>query len=157
MGFRKQTTVFGPFSGKLSNGGDSVELEQPDVPQGIGHINMGYVPYVTVEYVKYSDAYPWPATADGTGYSLQRINPLTYGNEPTNWLAQLPTPGRGNFDRDADGIPDSWETAHGLDPNNAADAKLDPDGDGMDQPSRVFGRHRSKRRCKCLKNHERCN
>lgn len=33
-------------------------------------------------------------------------------------------------DADADGIPDAWEAANGLDPSNAADASGDPDGDG---------------------------
>ena len=34
-------------------------------------------------------------------------------------------------DTDADGIPDFWELANGLDPNNAVDASLDLDGDGL--------------------------
>lgn len=34
-----------------------------------------------------------------------------------------------NADRDGDEMPDSWETAHGLDPDSAADANLDLDGD----------------------------
>ena len=46
-----------------------------------------------------------------------------------------PTPGAANQplsqDTDGDGIPDWWETLHGLNPNLAADATLDTDGDGQ--------------------------
>ena len=35
------------------------------------------------------------------------------------------------LDGDGDGIPDNWELAHGLNPYNAVDALLDPDGDGQ--------------------------
>ena len=34
-------------------------------------------------------------------------------------------------DADADGLPDAWETAHGLNPSDASDALLDRDGDGL--------------------------
>jgi len=33
-------------------------------------------------------------------------------------------------DADSDGMPDAWESAHGLDPKDAADAAKDRDGDG---------------------------
>ena len=34
-------------------------------------------------------------------------------------------------DTDHDGLPDTWETAVGLDPNNPADREADLDGDGL--------------------------
>jgi methionine-rich copper-binding protein CopC len=34
-------------------------------------------------------------------------------------------------DTDTDGMPDAWESFFGLDPNSAADATLDADGDGL--------------------------
>lgn len=37
----------------------------------------------------------------------------------------------GSLDTDEDGLPDTWEIANGLNPNNAADALLDPDGDSL--------------------------
>jgi hypothetical protein len=39
-------------------------------------------------------------------------------------------PGTPPVDTDRDGMPDAWETAQGFNPNNAADGKLDQDGDG---------------------------
>jgi hypothetical protein len=33
-------------------------------------------------------------------------------------------------DSDSDGMPDSWESAHGLNPNSSADGNADRDGDG---------------------------
>jgi hypothetical protein len=46
----------------------------------------------------------------------------------------LATPGAGNewgVDTDRDGLPDLWETAFGLNPNDPQDANLDTDGDGL--------------------------
>ena len=49
--------------------------------------------------------------------------------------ALLPTPAAANAfpvsDTDSDGIPDAWETANGLNPNDSLDAALDADGDGQ--------------------------
>ena len=34
-------------------------------------------------------------------------------------------------DSDADGLPDTWETSRGMNPNDPADASADADGDGQ--------------------------
>jgi uncharacterized protein (TIGR02597 family) len=45
------------------------------------------------------------------------IGPIESSNEPS--------------DADGDGLPDDYETANGFNPNDPADANLDPDGDGF--------------------------
>ncbi|MBI5385503.1 MAG: lamin tail domain-containing protein [Verrucomicrobia bacterium] len=79
--------VFGPFEGVLQDNGERLELQRPDVPDTNG------VAYLTVDEVVYDDKAPWPPGADGGGPSLQRRQFAAYGNDPTNWLAALPTPG----------------------------------------------------------------
>jgi len=70
---------------------------QPDPPQQPPSPQVGFVPYVLADKVKYSDSPPWPSLADGNtngvGYSLQRRVGSDYGNDPVNWLAGGPTPG----------------------------------------------------------------
>jgi hypothetical protein len=88
------TTIVGPYDGKLNNSRDEVELYRPDAPQLPGQPDAGYVPFIRVDKVNYSDVDPWPAGADGTGQSLQRIAPGEFGNDPINWRAATPTPGQ---------------------------------------------------------------
>jgi hypothetical protein len=54
------------------------------------------VPHVLVERVKYYDSAVngWPTNADGGGATLQRVKPEEYGNDPINWVAAVPSPGR---------------------------------------------------------------
>ena len=80
--------VVGPYGGKLNNGGEAVALEKPDRPVGTE------VPYVLVDRVKYEQSPPWPEAADGGGASLQRVAEGAYGNDPVNWRAAWPSPGR---------------------------------------------------------------
>jgi hypothetical protein len=135
-GLSASVPVFGPYSGKLNNDGDTVGLYRPDAPQQPPSPDAGFVPYVLADRVSYTDQAPWPSGgADGGGLSLQRLAVDLYGNEPLNWVEATPTPGANNStaspDTDADGIPDSAEDQLGLDRNNPLDAGYDPDGDGM--------------------------
>ncbi len=90
------TPVFGPYEGQLDNSSDSVELVRPDLPQPPGAPDVGAVYYILVDKVNYSDTAPWDSGADGLGFSLQRIVPSGFGNDATNWMADLKTPGSGH-------------------------------------------------------------
>ena len=119
--------IFGPWSGKLDNSEDTIELKCPDKPD-VTSSNVT-VPYVLVDKVTYHDSAPWPTNADGLGMSLQRHQLAAFGNDPVNWKAALPGE-TSVLDTDGDGMADSWEAAHGL-IVGINDAALDPDGDGM--------------------------
>ena len=88
--------IHGPFSGKLDNAGESVSLLMPKFNSPNSSITNG-APYVRVDHVEFDNAAPWPVgDADGGGLSLQRLAGSRHGNEPTNWVAAVPTPGTAN-------------------------------------------------------------
>ncbi|HQH71376.1 MAG TPA: lamin tail domain-containing protein, partial [bacterium] len=86
--------VVGPFNGKLSNQGERIALEKPLVNDLAGFVTS----WAVVDEVIYFDKAPWTPEADGTGRALQRISIHRSGNDPGNWQAADPTPGRGNPD-----------------------------------------------------------
>ena len=85
--------IYGPYSGKLDNRGESVELYKPDTPQGAGQPDAGFVPYLLADRVDYEDRDPWPEGSEDAGMSLQRRAPEAYGDEPLNWMAAPPSAG----------------------------------------------------------------
>ena len=85
-GLGTNIVIIGPWSGKLDNSANTIELKLPDTPNGTN------VPYVLVEQIAYRDTAPWPG-ADGDGTSLQRLASSAYGNDPIHWAAAAPTPG----------------------------------------------------------------
>lgn len=119
--------VVGPYAGALNNAGEALELSKPDQPQPpVGGLPP-WAPYIVVERLAYSPLTPWPAAAAGFGPSLKRKNPLLIANDPLNWTTDAIDP---DFDRDGDGMPNDWEEAFGLNPDDPSDADMDSDGDG---------------------------
>ena len=73
----------------LNNSGETVQLFKPDSPQIPPHPDAGFVPYVLLESVTYSNAAPWPTNADGAGI-VQAIGPLKAlaGSDPNASASQ---------------------------------------------------------------------
>jgi len=108
--------LHGIYTGKLENNGERLTLAT-----ALGG---------TIFSVTYDNAAPWPAEADNSGLSLQR---MSFGLPVTNtmgWLAAPPTPGGPLppewIDADADGLPDGWETFYAV-----SEPSDDADNDGM--------------------------
>ncbi|MHC4370328.1 MAG: lamin tail domain-containing protein [Planctomycetota bacterium] len=91
--------ILGPYSGSLSNAGEKLELAMP-----ADQDTRGERVYIRIDRVNYSDgSHPqnvpgpadlWPGEADGQGKSLTRKTFADYGNDPDNWIASAPSPGR---------------------------------------------------------------
>jgi hypothetical protein len=129
-GIPTSVQIFGPM-GRLGDTGETLELQRPDSPQLDPTTGLFFAPRITVDEVSYRNASPWPTRPAGTGYSLSRVHPLAFGDDPINWAAATPTPGAANVvDTDGDGLPDDVELRYGLNPANGGDAWLDLDGDG---------------------------
>jgi hypothetical protein len=52
------------------------------------------LPFFLLDTVAFGNTRPWPPEANGTGSALHRKHPSKYGNDPSNWQAGPPTPGR---------------------------------------------------------------
>jgi hypothetical protein len=78
--------VFGPYTGNLSNGGETIDLINP-----AGRL---------MDRLSYGDSGSWPVAADGAGATLAKRRPGTAAENPANWRASLNaggTPAAVNF------------------------------------------------------------
>ena len=73
--------IFGPWGGILRDDGEQVTLYRPDLP------NVGETepPEIPVDRVRYESTLPWPTLPNGLGFSLERIDPTSFGTDPANW------------------------------------------------------------------------
>ena len=92
--------VFGPFEGKLANDGEKIELCNAQGQQ--------------VDQVDYQLGFPWPTVGDsvpkvdppnGTGCSIQLVNPFLDNDLGGSWRPAYPTPAAQNTAVYADNIP----------------------------------------------------
>jgi hypothetical protein len=70
--------VLGPFTGTLSNGGETVDLRNP-----AGRL---------MDRLSYGDSGNWPVSPDGAGATLAKRHPGSAAGNPANWRAS-PHPG----------------------------------------------------------------
>jgi hypothetical protein len=122
--------IYGPWLGRLESAGAPLRLEAPG--GALAPPADAQAPHLLLEQVTGSTVAAAAPNAPSGGLSLQRRELRAFGDDPANWVAGPPTPG--TADSDADGLPDGWEIAAGLNPFSAAGddgPEGDPDRDGV--------------------------
>jgi hypothetical protein len=79
-GVEPGTTLLGPWSGKLRNEGETLDLVRAS-------------PLRLEDRATWEDAVPWPPSAAGQGDALHRAHPETFGPIAASWQAAPPSPG----------------------------------------------------------------
>lgn len=75
------TVVLGPFTGRLSNEGEPIDLAWPQPPE-----LDGTIAYYALDALDYLPGAPWPMLA-APGQVLLRRDLTTFGDDPANWRA----------------------------------------------------------------------
>jgi hypothetical protein len=88
------TNVYGPFTNRLSNGGETLRLRNQSRR--------------LMDEITYADEDPWPVGADGSGASLAKRDRYYASSPAANWKASVQpggTPGRANVEETATAGP----------------------------------------------------
>jgi hypothetical protein len=85
----------GYASANLSNGGETVTL-----------LSASGNPIFSVTY---DDSAPWPTSPDGSGYSLEIVDPQGDANDPTNWRASSQFGGSPGASGEFDPLPGDYD------------------------------------------------
>lgn len=80
----------------LADSGATLTLLKPEEPYIDSATSLSTIinPYMIYDKVSYKNAAPWPKEADGQGMSLVKTQSSAYGNDPANWKAAKPSPGK---------------------------------------------------------------
>jgi hypothetical protein len=92
--------ILGPSGGRLDNYTDSINLRRPDEP------SLGLAPLVLRDSVTYFDFGDWPTEPDGTGPSLERIDPDVAASDSTRWAASLNAKGTPGAENSVVNVPE---------------------------------------------------
>ncbi|MBN2474881.1 MAG: lamin tail domain-containing protein [Pirellulales bacterium] len=136
-GISTSVQIVGGYADVLDNGGETVQLQRPDLPPVD---EPDFIPRLLEDEVRYDDDLPWPVEADGGGLSLNRLTTTAWGNESRSWDTAVPTPGSAS--------PESTATVVGrhvfynasvFDGNNAAANSLDDSAIAADKTALLPG------------------
>jgi hypothetical protein len=123
-GVAATTTLFGPWqpSATLSDTAGEIRLNRrvpapPDDPAFIG--------LMLEDEVIYQNTSPWPSGVSGTGLAIHRLGSRRWGNDPTAWASDVPSPGR-----DAGGFSE-WQSRYFAEAGPDSEPGGDPDRDGL--------------------------
>jgi len=132
--------ITGVTEGNLLNQGGANTYFSPGTTDNTAGTITGVAGAITTAGAEVSDEGVFAAItfkAKKTGVCSLELSNVIVGNkagiavqvEVTN--GQMEVVGPGEMDSDKDGIPDVWETAHGLNPDDKSDALQDRDSDGV--------------------------
>ncbi len=111
--------IAGAFAGRLNNGGEEIKVDDANGS--------------TVVQFTYQDRHPWPIAADGLGASLHLSNLNAASDDPQQWHAANPSPGRLHTidgDLNLDGLIDETDISRMCQLVAEAQPSADFSGDG---------------------------
>ena len=95
-GLPLMVSVYGPFKGRLDNGGDLVRLQElVMLPNSMGlEHNAESLGWVDEDRIEYASDVSWVTPLQSGVFSLHRLDQDSYGNVSLNWGFNSPSPGQ---------------------------------------------------------------
>ena len=93
FGLGSDTLLVGPFSGRLANGGDTVQLQRLARVPSVAKPRVGDWIWLEEDRLEYHTESPWPVALSKPMQALSRNVASAYGNDPGNWSYVEASPG----------------------------------------------------------------